>query len=89
MEPLTIEKEIVKDLSFKQPIGVKQEPGIREKLEEATRLGNGYHHKVGIIFQDDEGLKRVNTTIWATGQKYICLKGGVWMPIDHIVELRF
>jgi hypothetical protein len=89
MEPVTIEKEIVKDLSFKNRIDIEQQPDIRAKLEEATRLGNGYHHKVGIIFYDDEGLKRVNTTIWATGLKFICLKGGVWIPIDHIVELKF
>jgi hypothetical protein len=89
MEPVTVEKEIVKDLSFKQAVEFEQQSDIRTKLEEATRLGNGYHHKVGIIFQDDEGLKRINTTIWATGQKYICLKGGMWIPIDHIVELKF
>jgi hypothetical protein len=89
MEPVLIEKELVKELSFKEPIAIKQEPDILKKLEEATRLGNGYRTKVGIIFQDDEGLKRVNTTIWATGQKFICLKGGMWIPIDHIVELKF
>lgn len=89
MEPEVIEKERVKDLSFKLPIKFKQEPDIMRQLEEATRLGNGYHTKVGIIFHDDDGLKRINTTIWATGQKYICLKGGMWIPIDHIVELKF
>ena len=89
MEPEVIEKEIVKDLTFKLPVRFNQQPDIMNKLEEATRLGNGYHTKVGIVFHDDEGLKRVNTTIWATGQKYICLKGGMWIPIDHIVELKF
>ena len=89
MEPEVIEKELVKDLSFRQPISVKQDPELQRHLAEATRLGNGYHHKVGIIFHDDEGLKRINTTIWATGAKYICLKGGMWLPIDHIVELKF
>ncbi len=89
MEPILIEKEIIKDLSFKNHDELKQQENIRAKLEEATRLGNGYHTKVGIIFQDDEGLKRVDTTIWATGQKFICLKGGMWIPIDRIVELKF
>lgn len=89
MEPEVIEKESVKDLSFKTPITQKQNPDIIRHLEEATRLGNGYHTKVGIIFQDDAGLKRVNTTIWATGQKFICLKGGMWIPIDHIVDVKF
>jgi hypothetical protein len=44
---------------------------------------------VSIYFHDDEGPKRVETTIWATGSKYICLKGGVWIPIDHIVEVKY
>ena len=89
MEPEVIEKELVKDLSFSQSITLKQDPELRRRLDEATRLGNGYHTKVGIIFQDDMGLKRINTTIWATGSKFICLKGGMWLPIDHIVELKF
>ncbi len=89
MEPILIEKETIKDLSFKHPLEVEQQENIHNKLEEATRLGNGYRTKVGIIFQDDEGLKRVNTTVWAKGQKFICLKGGMWIPINHIVELKF
>lgn len=89
MEPEVIEKEQVKDLTFKAPMHVKQDPELQRHLAEATRLGNGYHTKVGIIFHDDEGLKRINTTIWATGTRYICLKGGMWLPINHIVELKF
>lgn len=88
MEPVVIEKELVKELTFKEPVKLKQDPDLRRRLEEATRLGNGYHTKVGIVFQDDAGLKRINTTIWATGAKYICLKGGMWLPIDHIVDIR-
>jgi hypothetical protein len=89
MEPVLIEKETIKDLTFKLPLEVDQQENLHNKLEEATRLGNGYRTKVNIIFQDDEGLKRVNTTVWAKGQKFICLKGGMWIPINHIVELKF
>jgi hypothetical protein len=88
MEPIIVIKEQIKDLSFKSPLNFPQEEDIHRKLEEATRLGNGYHTKIAIIFQDDEGLKRVDTTIWATGQKYICLKGGMWIPINHIVSIE-
>ncbi|MFN5984918.1 MAG: hypothetical protein ACK46Y_16625 [Fluviicola sp.] len=89
MEPLLIEKEIIKDLTFKLPFDLEQPEDIHHKLEEATRLGNGYRTKVSIIFKDDEGLKKVNTTVWAKGQKFICLKGGMWIPINHIVDLKF
>ena len=83
-----IEKEAISALSFKSDLKIKQHPQLLEQIKEATRLGNGYHSKVSIYFYDDEGLKRVNTTIWADGAKYICLKGGVWLPIDRIVEIK-
>jgi|UniRef100_UPI00404A0E30 hypothetical protein len=88
MEPIIINKEQIKDLSFKSPLSFSQDENIHKKLEAATRLGNGYQTKITIVFQDDEGLKRVDTTIWATGQKYICLKGGMWIPINQIVSIE-
>jgi len=89
LEIQTIEKEAVSSLNFKGSLPVKQHPELRQQLEQATRLGNGYHTKVSIYFHDDEGLKRVETTIWATGTNYICLKGGIWIPISRIQEVRF
>lgn len=88
-EVQTIEKEVVPTLSFHGEKVIKQHPELRQQLEQATRLGNGYHTKVSIYFHDDEGPKRVETTIWATGSKYICLKGGVWIPISRIQEVKF
>lgn len=44
---------------------------------EETKLGNLHHGKVSIVFEDDEGVKQVDTTIWATGLKYICLSWDV------------
>jgi hypothetical protein len=87
MEPVLIEKEQLKDLSFKKVKDYQQDPDLERKLTEATRLGNGYHTKVGIIFYDDSGLKRINTTIWATGSQFISLKGGMWIPINHIIDI--
>ncbi|PHR44331.1 MAG: hypothetical protein COA32_15065 [Fluviicola sp.] len=86
--PKLIEKEIIPTLLFQKPILLEQQEGLMEKLMEATKLGNIHHGKIAIIFQDDEGLKRVETTIWATGLKYICLKGGVWLPISRIKEIQ-
>ncbi|MGM0477750.1 MAG: hypothetical protein ACQERC_00885 [Bacteroidota bacterium] len=84
-----IEKEIIPNLTFKQKRNVKQQTGLMERLIEATKLGNLHRGKVAIYFVDDEGLKRVETTIWATGLKYICLKGGVWLPISSIERVLF
>jgi hypothetical protein len=89
MKPELIEKELIASLSFKQEVKIKQHADLLRQIDDATRLGNAFRSKVSIIFQDDEGLKRVDTTIWAAGTKFICLKGGVWIPIDRIVEIRY
>lgn len=86
--PTIIEKENISTLSFKDKSIVNQHPNLKGQIENATRLGNGYHAKVSILFQDDEGVKRVDTTIWAHGNKYICLKGGVWLPVSRIIEVK-
>ncbi len=89
LEYQTIEKEVVPSLTFKKEMPLKQHPDLRVQIEKATLLGNGYRTKVSIYFYDDEGLKRVETTIWAAGSKYICLKGGVWIPISRLTEIKF
>lgn len=88
IKPKLVEKEVISTLSFKDKSLVEQHPNLQEQLQKATRLGNGYRTKVSIVFQDDDSAKRVDTTIWATGNKYICLKGGIWLPISRIVEIK-
>ncbi|MEY4602764.1 MAG: hypothetical protein RIT43_56 [Bacteroidota bacterium] len=88
MDPEIIEKELISSLSFNEKVSVKQHPDLRNQIDKATILGNVHRNKVSIIFRDDAGLKRVDTTIWAAGTKFICLKGGVWIPIDRIEEVK-
>ena len=83
-----IEKEQIPNLNFKNTSPVEQQPDLRKKLVEATKLGNIHHGKIRIEFMDDDSEKYVETTIWATGAKYICLKGGMWLPIDRILAIR-
>ncbi|MFA5573763.1 MAG: hypothetical protein WC994_01780 [Brumimicrobium sp.] len=85
--PTLIEKESIPDLTFKNKISVEQSPQLFQNLANAASLGNIHHRKVTIIFEDDESVKQVNTTIWCTGQDYICLKGGVWIPISRIHDV--
>ena len=88
MKPELIEKERISALTFSDSQPIQQHPELSSQIEKATILGNSHHSKVSIIFQDDAGLKRVDTTIWAAGMKFICLKGGVWIPIARIVEIN-
>ncbi len=87
-KPTIVEKEIIHNLSFKEELEVNQHPSVLSQIEKATKLGNSYRRKVSILFRDDHGLKQVDTTIWANGSKYICLKGGVWIPKGRVVEIK-
>lgn len=83
-----IEKEQIPQLSFKNREHVEQPNNLMSKLIEATRLGNLHRGKSRIVFHDDDGVKSVETTIWATGSSYIVLKGGIWLPISRIIDLH-
>jgi hypothetical protein len=87
METLLVEKETIPTLSFKDKSRVKQHPDLRKQIDKATILGNTHRRKVFIVFEDDDGAKRVNTTIWASGTKFVCLKGGIWIPINRLKEI--
>jgi len=51
-------------------------------------MGNNFHSKVKIIFNTLEGYKEVFTTVWATTEKFILLKGGLFIPIDSIAHVE-
>lgn len=83
-----VAKENIALLSFKNVIVEDQDPKIIEKLNFAMRAGNGNHVKYKIDFQSSSGTKTVETTVWAVGEKYVCLKGGVWIPIANIRSIK-
>lgn len=83
-----VEKEMIPSLSFRNSTVTNQDPSIREKLNLAMRGGNSNRIKYQIEFMTDTGLKTVATTVWAAGDKYVCLKGGVWIPIANIANIR-
>ena len=89
LNSVMVEKENISSLPFNSKETVDQHPDLRNQIKAATRLGNAFRGKVHIYFHDDESLKCVNTTLWAYGAKYICLKGGVWIPISRIVEIKY
>lgn len=82
-----IEKELIPSLSFTDASAIEQHPELSKQVQKAIRLGNNHKRKVKIIFQDDEGVKKVDTTLWASGSKFICLKGGVWIPMNRLIEI--
>lgn len=86
-----IQKEDVVNLKFpnEEVLTTEEEKvALRKKLEQATTLGNGDHGKIKIFFKDSEGTKKVETTIWATGEKNIVLKQGITIPIKRIIGVE-
>ncbi|MCB0429314.1 MAG: hypothetical protein H6585_12195 [Flavobacteriales bacterium] len=89
-QAITVEKEHLGGMRFKKSevLNDKEEITTRKKLLEiATSLGNVYRRKVKILFEVEEGLKRVETTIWATTEGNIILKGGRIIPIHCIRQV--
>lgn len=88
---LLVQKEEVASLHFpKEDVLFSKEDQEKRKkiLEKAIALGNIEHQKVKIMFQDIEGLKRVETTIWGVTSEAIILKKGVTIPIHRITEIE-
>lgn len=82
-----IEKEKVGNLSFPDAEVLTDANSIKHRitvLHHATSLGNLDQHKVNIVFEDSEGVKRVNTTIWALTESQIILKHYRSIPINRI-----
>ncbi len=87
---LLIQKEVVPLLHFPKEdvLFSKEEILKREKdLHKAETLGNIDHIKIKIFFQDVEGDKVVDTTIWAVTDKAIILKKSAVIPIHRISRI--
>jgi len=86
-----IEKEIIPTLHFPVEEILKKESEIQERnqaIQRAITLGNIEHNKVVIYFSDENGKKKVNTTIWAVTDTAIVLKQNAVLPINRIHKLE-
>ena len=87
-----IEKEEITEFSFPAGDVLKTEEERSERLariEKGTRLGNSSKRKVKIIFEDVDGLKKVETTIWGFTDKNVILKKTTIIPIRCVHEIKF
>ncbi|MBL4658046.1 MAG: hypothetical protein JKX73_08615, partial [Flavobacteriales bacterium] len=90
--PQNIEKEEVSELTFPRGdvIGTTAKRVSRSsKVLQAMRLGNLSHFKVKIIFEDDQDVKVVNTTIWSVTEKMLVLKAGIMIPVHRVHSVKF
>lgn len=90
-QPVMVEKENIPILRFSNDEVLASDDAIKSRrldLERALKLGNIEHGKIKIIFEDTEGVKQVETTIWGVTDKRIILKQGVVIPIHRIHEVK-
>ncbi|MGV3630163.1 MAG: hypothetical protein ACO1O6_03105 [Bacteroidota bacterium] len=86
-----INKEEISNLHFPKEEILKSETQIKtrdEEIHRAIALGNLEHQKVNIYFSDNQGKKRVETTIWAVTDHAIVLKQNTVLPINRIHKLE-
>ncbi len=87
-----VAKENVSQLTFpKSDVLLSENKQLERKrrVVRAMKLGNNKKFKVKIIFEDMEGLKKVETTVWGVTEKNIILKQGTLIPIERIHEIKF
>lgn len=90
-QPQLIEKELIVGLKFPSDdvlTSMDARSTRTSNLERALKLGNLEHNKIAVVFEDSEGLKQVETTIWGVTDKRIILKQGTLIPIHRIHEVR-
>ncbi|MBK7310641.1 MAG: hypothetical protein IPI93_07570 [Sphingobacteriaceae bacterium] len=83
----SIEKEKIGELRFPQTEVLTDPEKIQDRennLKRALTLGNLERTKTRIFFEDELGLKVVETTVWGVTDKRIILKHGVVIPIQRV-----
>jgi hypothetical protein len=87
-----IDKEAVAGLHFPKQDVLNSKEAVREReteLHRALTLGNLERTKIKIYFEDDAGLKVVDTTVWGLTDKRVILKQGLVIPIHRVHRLKF
>jgi hypothetical protein len=90
---ITVPKEYIGQMQFCKE-DVLQDTISRKlrkyDLQRALSLGNLYHQKVTMVYKLRTGeLQQVETTVWAVGEEYVILKGGVTIPVHAIQQIEF
>ena len=90
-EIASVEKEQINQLHFPAEEVLKDASSIelrRSTLEQSVVLGNTYKGKTKIVFEDDGGIKQIDTHIWGLTDKRVILKQGIVIPIHRIYEVK-
>ena len=92
LQPQYVEKEAIASFHFPKAevlLGTEQIGKRRANLEYALELGNSAYYKVKIVFEDEEGPKKVATTVWKLTKDNVILKNGIMIPVNRVHEVTF
>lgn len=88
---LSIDKENIPNLSFAKSEVILNPEEQKKRMADLYRsqtLGNLLQTKVKITFEAaDLQIYQVETTVWAVGDTFISLKGGIFLPIKSIISV--
>jgi hypothetical protein len=86
-----LEKEQIAQLTFgkREALENPEERQTRiADLHRAQTLGNLLQTKVKLTFETaDSQVYQVETTVWAVGPEFVSLKGGIYLPINSIIQV--
>jgi hypothetical protein len=83
-----IEKEEISNYKF-APSDQTISSELKIKLANAEKLGNAFKSKAILTFQTEDGIKKVETTVWAVSEKFIQLKNDVHRPIASLIDIDY
>lgn len=66
----------------------EQQAERKRLLKRALDFGNYAQYKVAILFEDRDGIKRVETTVWDLDDENVYLKDRVTIPLCRILEVK-
>jgi hypothetical protein len=88
---LSIDKEVIPNLTFAKSDVILDPENQKNRIANLYRsqtLGNLLQTKVKITFEAaDLQTYQVETTVWAVGDTFISLKGGIFLPIKSILRV--
>ena len=58
-----------------------------QKLYMAMLMGNNYYENVKILFNTEDGVCELVSRIWARTDKFVVLKGGMFIPIGAVIDI--
>ena len=58
-----------------------------QKLYAGMLFGNNFNQNVRILFNTEDGVREIFSRVWATTDRHVVLRSGVFLPISAIIDV--